>query len=330
MPPMSSRHLPRFPVEIIDLIVKAVIGDHSSSLASLASTSHCIRHIVNATRFFRIGVYLNFNSRHTRRLAGILSSDSAVWSANERAVRYIRLLTLILEPQSSQDTPIGPFIFAIFDAITRREENQRPSSQTHTLRIRIFSQRMRLVTPVEHISILVQTPFSFSLSAIDVEVQVALQQLCTNADAERIDLKDLLHVPDTLVLFSGAPTLQINGVSFTSNQPEGSHFSDLPFMNIRQLVVHNSPSFLQILNDLQDASLPTLEILQFSLGSDVRQTDIDPWSRLATKTKTLCIDIGESTHPITILGRCRAKLTKYNLQTQMCPKIFCLETHVER
>ena len=173
----------------------------------------------------------------------------------------------------------------------------------NALHIRIFSQRMRLFYPVENISIVAKTPFIYSLSEIDLEIQGSLQQLCASVDAETIELKDLLDAPDALALFSGASTLAIDRVSFTLNPQGRLHPSDLPFQNIRKLIVHNSPSFLQILGELQDASLPTLEALQFSLNGNVLQTDLNPWSRLATKTKALSIEIGESAHPFTIRVR---------------------------
>ncbi len=184
--------------------------------------------------------------------------------------------------------PSGIFIATILGEIQRAHEHQRRGSPTCGLHIRIFSLG-------ELVSIIGLTSSVRTLSALDVEVRVALQQLCTSAGIDTLELRNLFDVPNELVLFSSAATLVISDVSFSPNFM-GKFFADLPFKNTRRLAVHNSPSFLHIVSDLHAAHFLPWKHLNSILEDTYARGTLDAWARLREKTTLLRIGIHEGTY----------------------------------
>lgn len=269
---MADHCLPRLPAEIIDRILETVICAHPSTLASLACVAHSFRHTVNGARFRRLELFLNFITARTKLLVDILSCESAVWPTGERTARYVRELHLIFASFDTwHDAALDRPIATIIGAISLAHQGPTYLPPTHGLHIRISSPDELTAYGGRRWSI-------SSFATVNLDIKAALHELySSSALVESLELYNISDVPCALdlVLSSRAAVLVIDGAHFCMI-PSGIRWQprvNPPFKNIRRLRVRNSPSFLDILRELQDDLLPALDVLgSCSNGTSTRLT----------------------------------------------------------
>lgn len=289
----------RLPAEIIAHILETIIcaSPTASTLASLARVARSFRHTANAARFRRLDVFLNTAPARTKRLAGILSSESAVWPEHERAAHHIHSLHLTFGSYDSQNASFSDrldesaevSIATILNAVSRAH-----FPATKGLHIRISSPNECTVHGRYTVHVR-------SLATLHPEVRLALHQLCTSSNAETLELHNLSDVPSALVLSSRAAAVDINGVRFSFDLA-GTHLG-FPFKNIRRIAVRDSPSFLDILRKLPYFPSPALETLELTLGRYIRHRPrylVSPYDKhdgSLHRNRRRCIPHSRSTAP---------------------------------